>query len=114
MKYLIYRPPHILKVKHLGVGNWTSRHQLPFASQFKAMPHRSEKSPEKNRNEILHSLCMPDGRVKMGRRELGLETNSDHLPWRIRTTSLENSAQNSGEFRSIFGEFGLLFELNNL
>ena len=28
------------------------------------MPHGSEKSPEKNRNEIRHSLCMPDGRVK--------------------------------------------------
>ena len=23
------------------------------------MPHGSEKSPEKNRNEIRHSLCMP-------------------------------------------------------
>ena len=25
-----------------------------------------------------------------GRGELGPETNLDHLPWRIRTTSLEN------------------------
>ena len=32
---------------------------------FKAMPHGSEKSPEKNRNEIRHSLCMPHGRVKI-------------------------------------------------
>ena len=31
---------------------------------LKAMPHGSEKSPEKNRNEICHSLCMPHGRVK--------------------------------------------------
>ena len=31
----------------------------------KAMPHGSEKSPEKNRKEIRHSLCMPDGRVKI-------------------------------------------------
>ena len=31
----------------------------------KAMPHGSEKSPEKNRNEIHHSLCMPQGRVKI-------------------------------------------------
>ena len=31
----------------------------------KAMPHGSEKSPEKNRNEIRHSLCMPHGRVKI-------------------------------------------------
>ena len=30
-----------------------------------AMPHGSEKSPEKNRNEIRHSLCMPHGRVKI-------------------------------------------------
>ena len=29
------------------------------------MPHGSEKSPEKNRNEIRHSLCMPDERVKI-------------------------------------------------
>ena len=29
------------------------------------MPHGSEKSPEKNRNEIRHSLCMPHGRVKI-------------------------------------------------
>ena len=28
----------------------------------KAMPHGSEKSSEKNRNEIRHSLCMPHGR----------------------------------------------------
>ena len=28
------------------------------------MPHGSEKSPEKNCNEIPHSLCMPHGRVK--------------------------------------------------
>ena len=33
--------------------------------QFKAMPHGSEKSPEKNRNEIHHSLCMPHGRGKI-------------------------------------------------
>ena len=32
---------------------------------IKAMPHGSEKSPEKNRNEIRHSLCMPHGRVKI-------------------------------------------------
>ena len=38
-----------------------------------------------------------------GRRELGPETNSAHLPWRIRTTSLENSAHNPGEFGLIFG-----------
>ena len=50
---------------------------------------------------------------KRGRRELGPETNSDHLPWRIWTTSWENSAHNPGEFGSTFGEFGLLFELNN-
>ena len=25
------------------------------------MPHGSEKSPEKNRNEIRHLLCMPHG-----------------------------------------------------
>ena len=30
-----------------------------------AMPHGSEKSPEKNRNEIRHSLCMPHERVKI-------------------------------------------------
>ena len=29
------------------------------------MPHGSEKSPEKNHNEIRHSLCMPHGRVKI-------------------------------------------------
>ena len=31
------------------------------------MPHGSEKSPEKNRNEIRHSLCrpMPHGRGKI-------------------------------------------------
>ena len=29
------------------------------------MPHGSEKSPEKNRNEIRHSLCMPQGGVKI-------------------------------------------------
>ena len=29
------------------------------------MPHGSEKSPEKNRNEIRHSLCMPHGRVQI-------------------------------------------------
>ena len=34
-------------------------------SPLKAMPHGSEKSPEKNRNEIRHSLCMPHGRVKI-------------------------------------------------
>ena len=50
----------------------------------------------------------------LGRRELGPETNSDHLPWRIRPTSWENSAHNPGEFGSTFGEFGLLLELNNL
>ena len=33
--------------------------------QVKAMPHGSEKSPEKNRNEIRHSLCMPHGRGKI-------------------------------------------------
>ena len=49
-----------------------------------------------------------------GRRELGPETNSGHLSWRIRTTLLDNSSHNSGEFGSILGEFGLLFELNNL
>ena len=32
---------------------------------LKGMPHGSEKSPEKNHNEIRHSLCMPDGRVKI-------------------------------------------------
>ena len=32
---------------------------------LKAMPHGSEKSPEKNRNEIRHSLCMPHGRGKI-------------------------------------------------
>ena len=42
-----------------------------------------------------------------GRRELGLE--SIHLPWRILTTLLENSAHNPREFGSIFGEFSLLF-----
>ena len=31
----------------------------------KAMPHGSEKSPEKNCNEIRHSLCMPHGRIKI-------------------------------------------------
>ena len=32
----------------------------PFSGDpVKAMPHGSEKSPEKNRNEIRHSLCMP-------------------------------------------------------
>ena len=34
-------------------------------SYLKAMPHGSEKTSEKNRNEIRHSLCMPDGRVKI-------------------------------------------------
>ena len=34
-------------------------------AMLKAMPHGSEKSPEKNRNEIRHSLCMPHGRVKI-------------------------------------------------
>ena len=29
------------------------------------MPHGSKKSPEKNRNEIRHSLCMPHGRGKI-------------------------------------------------
>ena len=32
---------------------------------FKAMSHGSEKSPEKNCNEIRHSLYMPHGRVKI-------------------------------------------------
>ena len=32
---------------------------------IKAMPHGSEKSPEKNLNEIRHSLCMPHGMVKI-------------------------------------------------
>ena len=32
--------------------------------RLKAMPHGSEKSPEKNRNEIRHSLCMPHGSAK--------------------------------------------------
>ena len=40
-------------------------HFLHNLSRFKAMPHGSEKSPEKNRNEIRHSLCMPHGRVKI-------------------------------------------------
>ena len=31
----------------------------------KAMPHGSEKSPEKNLNKIRHSLYMPHGRVKI-------------------------------------------------
>ena len=31
----------------------------------KAMPHGSEKSREKNGNEIRHSLCMPHGRGKI-------------------------------------------------
>ena len=52
--------------------------------------------------------------ILRGRRELGPETNSDHLPWRIRPTSWENSAHNPGEFGSTFEEFGLLLELNNL
>ena len=30
-----------------------------------AMPHVSEQSPEKNRNEIRNLLCMPHGRVKI-------------------------------------------------
>ena len=34
-------------------------------SVLMAMPHGSEKSPEKNHNEIRHSLCMPHGRVKI-------------------------------------------------
>ena len=29
------------------------------SATFKAMPHGSEKSSAKNRNEIRHSLCMP-------------------------------------------------------
>ena len=33
-------------------------------SHLQAMPHGSEKSPEKNRNEIRHSLCMPHGSAK--------------------------------------------------
>ena len=39
--------------------------RLKFKITLKAMPHGSEKSPEKNRNEIRHSLCMPHGRVKI-------------------------------------------------
>ena len=32
---------------------------------LQAMPHGSEKSREKNHNEIRHSLCMPHGRGKI-------------------------------------------------
>ena len=32
---------------------------------YPGMPHGSEKSPGKNRNEIRHSLCMPHGRGKI-------------------------------------------------
>ena len=42
------------------------RHSLCMPhGRVKTMPHGSEKSPEKNRNEIRHSLCMPHGRVKI-------------------------------------------------
>ena len=33
-------------------------------ASVKAMPHGSNKSPAKNRNEIRHSLCMPHGSAK--------------------------------------------------
>ena len=53
---------------------------------FKAMPHGSKKSSEKNRNEIRHSLCMPDGRVKswqimktMTHKNLNIVTKLVHL-----------------------------------
>ena len=36
-----------------------------FNRLIKAMPHGSEKSSEKNRNEIRHSPCMPHGRVEI-------------------------------------------------
>ena len=42
-----------------------ARHCMLHYIIIKAMPHGSEKSPEKNRNEIRHSLCMPHGRVKI-------------------------------------------------
>ena len=35
-----------------------------YTVQLKAMPHGSDKSPAKNRNEIRHSLCMPHGSAK--------------------------------------------------
>ena len=44
---------------------WHSLYADLFLNPIKAMPHGSEKSPEKNRNEICHSLCMPHGRVKI-------------------------------------------------
>ena len=47
----------------LGIGTGTGT--IKFGLLLKAMPHGSEKSPEKNRNEIRHSLCMPHGRVKI-------------------------------------------------
>ena len=52
---------------------------------------------------IWLSSNMTFGVGRRGRRDIGPETNSDHLPWRIRTTSLENSANNPGEFGSILG-----------
>ena len=39
--------------------------KIGLINRLKAMPHGSENSQEKNRNEIRHSLCMPDGRVKI-------------------------------------------------
>ena len=38
---------------------------VTIVSEILTLPHGSEKSPEKNRNEIRHSLCMPHGRVKI-------------------------------------------------
>ena len=49
----------------LSSGRCFDRAVLLCLSCLKAMPHGSEKSPEKNRNEIRHSLCMPHGRVKI-------------------------------------------------
>ena len=46
-------------------GYQVSRIPLTPGSRESVMPHGSEKSPEKNRNEIRHSLCMPHGRVKI-------------------------------------------------
>ena len=52
----------------------------------KAMPHGSEKSPEKNRNEIRHSLCMPHGSAKswqimkkMTHKNLNIVEKTSHL-----------------------------------
>ena len=50
----------------------------------KAMPHGSEKSPEKNRNEIRHSLCMPDGRIKI---VANYEENDTSKPQIVKKTS---------------------------